>query len=74
MTFSTFSETFSFVMWATENNIYYYPLPSDLTDPATTSEPHIVPRCYHGDVVALTYDPKDENVLWLDGTTKLLHR
>ena len=39
-----------------------------------TSEPNVVPRRYYGNVSAMTYDPMNGNVAWLDGDTQLLHR
>jgi hypothetical protein len=64
----------SFVILATKADIYYYPLPSDLTDTEVTSEPHIVPRGNHSDVVAVTYDPYSQSIIWLEKGTNLLYR
>ena len=59
---------------ATKTDIYYYPLPSDLTDAEVTSEPRIVPRGNHSDVVAVTYDPYSQSIIWLEKGTNLLYR
>ncbi|CAI8020827.1 Low-density lipoprotein receptor-related protein 6 [Geodia barretti] len=63
----------SFVILATKTDIYYYPLPSDLTDAEVTSEPRIVPRGNHSDVVAVTYDPYSQSIIWLEKGTNLLY-
>ena len=70
----THAEARSFIIWATRRDIYFYPLPSDLTNKEMTSEPAILPRGNHGDVVGVTYDPMTESIVWLEDGTRLLHR
>ena len=68
------TESNSFLLWATPSSIYMYALPSNLSNPKMTSVPQLLPIGRVGEVAGVTYDPRNESVVWLDGETNYLHR